>query len=201
VSGDQFVVTDKDRNLLNQVSPVFGSQKFPIPTPVLSPSVRQKRRLAWRNERSFYHRTCDLSGEPVVSIYSGDGQDTVYDQKVWWSDDWTPFSYSKEVDFDRPFFDQFSELLRDVPRLAVLNAKSENSTYTNYSTENKDCYMTVGAWKSENVHHSYRAIECENVLDSYDLFQCQDCYQCLESKSLSHCYYGKDCHTSSDLVL
>lgn len=84
LSGKEFVVTDKDIELLDKISPVFGGQKYSLPTPTLSPEERQRRRLSFRNERKMYKRKCDKSGQEIISLYSPDKPYVVYDQKVWW---------------------------------------------------------------------------------------------------------------------
>ncbi len=93
ISGQEFFVTDKDLELLDIISPVFGGQKYSLPTPTLAPDERQKRRLSFRNERKMYKRKCDLSGKEIISVYSPDKPYPVYDQKVWWSDDWDSTDY------------------------------------------------------------------------------------------------------------
>lgn len=84
LSGKEFVVTNKDIELLDTISPVFGGKKYSLPTPTLSPEERQKRRLSWRNERKMYKRKCDFTGKEIISVYSPDKTYPVYDQKVWW---------------------------------------------------------------------------------------------------------------------
>lgn len=41
----------------------------------------------------MYKRKCDLSGKEIISVYSPDKPYPVYDQKVWWSDDWDSTNY------------------------------------------------------------------------------------------------------------
>lgn len=93
ISGKEFFVTDRDKEYYDKKSPLFSGQKYPIPTPTLSPEERKRRRLTWRNERKLYHRKCDKTGNSLIAIYSPEKPYTVYDQKVWWSDDWNPVEY------------------------------------------------------------------------------------------------------------
>ncbi len=100
-------MTDKDREFYEKISPTFAGQKYIIPSPALCPEERQRRRLAFRNERKLYHRKCDKTGNQIISMYSPDKPYTVYDQKVWWGDDWSAMDYGLNFDFDKPFFGQF----------------------------------------------------------------------------------------------
>ncbi len=127
-----FEITDADLQFYDKVSPVIGGKKFPIPPPTLCPDCRTQRRFAFRNERKLYHRKCDYSGKQMISVYSPDKRYTVYEPAVWWSDVYDPLTYGRDFDFNRPFFDQFAELNRAVPKAAIQNAKSENCEYTNY---------------------------------------------------------------------
>lgn len=93
LSGKEFFVTDKDRELLTKVSPIFGRKTFILPTPSLCPEERQRRRLTFRNERKMYKSKCSKTGREIISLYSPEKNYTVYDQKTWWSDTWSASEY------------------------------------------------------------------------------------------------------------
>ncbi len=84
LSGKEFIVTDKDVELLDKISPIFDNKKYSLPSPTLSPEERQKRRLTFRNERKMYKSKCSKTGREIISLYSPDKNYIVYDQKVWW---------------------------------------------------------------------------------------------------------------------
>ncbi len=113
--GVDFPITDQDLEFYDKISPVFADVKCTIPAPTLCPDCRLQRRLSWRNERKLYKRDCDATGKTIVSIYSPDKPLKVYHQDFWWSDAWNPLDYGRDFDFNRPFFEQFDELFRDVP--------------------------------------------------------------------------------------
>lgn len=99
-----------------KVSPIFGGRKYQIPPPIFCPDCRTQRRLAWHNERKLYKRKCDVTGKDIISIYSPDKPYIVYHQDYWWSDSWDPMDYGKEFDFNKSFFDQYSELFLHSPK-------------------------------------------------------------------------------------
>lgn len=117
--GISFVVTDKDIEFYDLVSPIFAGRKESIPTPTPCPDCRQRRRLAWRNERKLYRRKCDMTGRDIVSIYSPDKSYKVYHPDAWWSDGWDALSYGREFDFSRTFAEQYEELFAAVPRKSL----------------------------------------------------------------------------------
>jgi hypothetical protein len=84
VSGAEFPIYASDAAFYEKISPSFDGIKYNIPYPTLCPEERQKRRLLFRNERNLYKRTCDATGESIISIYSPDKPYKVYNQKFRW---------------------------------------------------------------------------------------------------------------------
>ena len=78
----------------------------------------------------------------MISIYSPDKKDfVIYNQDDWWNGKWNPLDYGRNFDFTKTFFEQYSELQKIVPRIAVLNGLSENTQYANHAYHNKNSYM------------------------------------------------------------
>jgi len=98
-------------------------------------------RFAWRNERKLYHRKCDLTGKQIISVYAPDSPYVVYDQHEWHSDKWDGMKQGRTFDFNRPFFEQFDELMRSTPKISVFTSQNVNSDYTNGAQQDKNCYM------------------------------------------------------------
>ena len=48
-----FEISDKDRELYDECSPVFNGKKYSIPDPIYCPDCRLQRRMAFRNEIFF----------------------------------------------------------------------------------------------------------------------------------------------------
>lgn len=212
-SQQSFFITDKDIKTLDSLSPICNGEKYTLPWPKLCPSERQRKRLAWRNELGFHKRTCDLSGQPIVSLYSPDKPYKIYSQQSFWSDSWSPFEYGCEFDFNTPFFPQFDELLHRVPIIGSVVIDSENSEFNNYVGKSKDIFMSVRVGDSRDIYYCYLAIKSDNCIDcsyitecSYCLW-CMDCETCNEtfySRNCSHCqnvWYSKDCSGCQDCLL
>ncbi len=208
-----FEVTKEDLAFYDKISPVFGGKKYAVPPPTLCPDCRMQRRLAWRNEKRLYHRKCDMTGKQIISIYAQDKPYTVYEHREWYSDKWDPLSYGKDVDFGRPFFPQFDELLHAVPMRSVnLQAENLNSEFTNLSTRNKDCYMIFAANDNEDcyygtyLHRSKNLVDCFFTFDSEWCYECIDCYRChrlLQSQFCEGCSesaYLFSCKSCTDCI-
>ena len=163
------------------------------------PDCRRQRRFAWRNERQLYHRKCDLTGKQIVSIYSPDKPYKVYDQHEWHSDKWDGLDYARDFDFNRPFFEQFDELLKDVPKLSVFTSRNENSDFTNGSQQNKNCYMIFVSDHDEDCYYSYGIDSCKDCMECLNCYECEMCMECIDcsgSYNLAHCQMSHNCSDS-----
>jgi hypothetical protein len=201
-----FDITDKDLEFYEKISPNFWGKKYLIPTPILCPECRQQRRLTWRNERKLYKRKCDASGKEIISIYSPDKNYTVYNQDFWWSDSWEALSYWREFDFSKSFFTQFNELNNKVPKLAIIWANNENSSYCNLSADNKNCYLISESSNNEDCFYGYWLqksrdwVDCSFIHEWENCYNCDDCFNCNHSFFLSsckncyNCFFLEDCY-------
>ncbi len=102
-------------------------EKVGAPLPLYCPQCRAQRRLAWRNERTMYRRTCDLCTRSIVAIYPGSVPWPVYCAPCWWGDLWDPQSFALDYNSTKPFFAQFRELQSKVPRIGLLSLNSEHA--------------------------------------------------------------------------
>lgn len=177
-------------------------EKIGVPAPTLCPPCRRQRRMVWRNDFTFYNRDCDATGESIVSLYAKEKDRTVYSVKYWWSDAWDPKTYGRDFDFSRPFFEQFHDLQKEVPLLALMNDNDIGSVrceYTQNEAYAKNSYMVSMAWKNEECMYSYgvsgpNAVE---IVDSVDIFNSERVYQCI---FLNQSYDCKFCYYSANLV-
>ncbi len=210
--GQSHEVTPSDLEFYDLVSPVFDSKKYEIPPPKLCPICRHQRRLAFRNERKLYQRRSDLSGKSIISIYAPDQPFTVYDQEEWWSDKWNPLDHGKDFDFSRSFCDQLRELYEAVPHVSLYNTNTENSYYTNYALNQKNCYLVFGAGNNEDCMFGKFIVQCKDVVDSLAVYLCELCYEGVASERCFNCRYFvnsrgcanslmiEDCTSCQDLI-
>ncbi|MDP2630601.1 MAG: hypothetical protein Q8P56_04290, partial [Candidatus Uhrbacteria bacterium] len=129
----EFEITDGDRAFYAKIN---------LPEPLWCPDCRQMSLWAFRNERNYYSRHCDLCKKAIISVYHPDRIKNVYCQKCWWSDAWDQKEYGKDFDASRPFFDQYRELLEEVPKLCMMNddtISSQNCEYCYDFAYGKNC--------------------------------------------------------------
>ena len=218
LSQKEFEITQDELGFLEQVSPVFDEKKFLLPAPKISPQERLRRRLALRNLRYLYKRNCDLSSRSMISFYPPDAPHKVYYSDEWWGDSWDPLDYGRDFDFSQTFFEQFSQLYRQVPTLNHYVILSENCEYINGAASCRNCYLCFNLDYCEDCCYldtchaliscfdclsmgkselCYECLECEGC---YSLFFSSRCVSCSESYFLKECRSCRNCIACSNLV-
>ena len=172
--GKNFEITDTDQKFY---------EKMTVPSPTFCPECRTQRRLAFRNDRSLYKARSALSGKEIITMYHPDHGFTVYDQKEWHSDQWDPLDYGRDFDFDRPFFEQFAELRKTVPRFNIFNIDTENCEYVNYAPHCKSCYLLFGSWFNEDSLYGQTLNECKSCVDNLFVDKSELCYENIDSNN------------------
>ena len=195
-----FEITDEDRRFLDMLSPIIGDKKYDLSPPTLCPECRQQRRLAQANQLNLYERKCDLTGASIISNYHPSSPYKVYRQEDWYSDKWDPFEYGRDIDFSRPFFEQWHELSLSVPRPAMHRGfqYDENAEYTNYAGKNKNCYLIFDSDENWDCYYSYSLQRSKSCLDCFRVRDSELCYECIDSIKCYNCSFVQDCDNCSD---
>jgi hypothetical protein len=207
-----FQVAPEDLKFYDTVSPIFNGKKYAIPEPDLCPDCRQQRRLAFCNERNLYPDTCNMCKKRILSEHPPELNQTSYCRDCWISDKWDVRDYGQDFDFSRPFFEQFHELMRRTPMLALNQTGTmQNSDYVHYAGFSKNCYLIAHADFCEDCMYGYGfkqnrscidgfynlhdelCYDCVDVHKSYGLTACQDCQNCHSSAFLRDCIGCKNC--------
>lgn len=193
-----FEILSSDFAFYDKISPVFNDEKYSLPPPTLCLDCRLQRRLAWRNEFKLYKRSCDFSKKNIISIYAPDSAYKVYSPEVWWSDHWDALTFGRDFDFQRGFFEQFSELLKNVPRLSLMCKQSENCDYCHNTLFSKNCYLSTLSLRCEDCLYTYDTIECRDAIDGLHLFKCERCYECINCRECYESAYLQDCENCAN---
>jgi len=192
-----FEISDTDLEFYKKISPTFAGKTFEIPAPTMCPKCRAWRRLAFRNERNFYKRQSS-DGKEIISVFSLDKKYPVYSQEQWWSDQWDPLSFGQDFDSSRSFFEQFSELMQKVPRIALMHRNSENCDYTNVCADNRDCYILIESSNNEKCYFSYWMQLSNSCMDCAFCNKCELCYEVTNSDNCYSLKYSRSCTNCRD---
>lgn len=174
-------------------------EKMSVPEPTFCPQCRSQKRLSFRNEINLYTRKCDFTGKDIISMYSPDKAYKIYDQEVWWSDKWDPYMYGRDFDFNKPFFEQFVDLQKYVPRMSLNCIGNENSYFANYALRNKNSYLIFTADFNEDSYYGRFSDKNFHSCDFDFTFDSTYCYETVDMYGGNACMFSQKCHGSSDL--
>ena len=194
--GVPFTVYNEDIELYDKLSPTIGGTKLTIPHPTLCPDERQRRRLAFRNERYLYKRPCAVTGKTIISAYSPDINLQVCSKEEWLKLDNRDFG--RDFDFERPFFDQFEELFKDTFKCAVIqDGEMINSSFTHFTGWLKNCYMVFDTGKCEDCLYGVLLVYSKDCMDGLYLTECELCYDSVKLENCYETFYSSYCANCS----
>ena len=194
-----FVFTDAEQEILAKVSPLIGGVRYAIPAPDVCGLCRAQRVTTYLNEKNLFQGTCAITGKPILSLYHPDSPYKVIDTDVWWSDRFDAQSYGvQDIDFSRPFFEQFLELKRRVPRMNVSTQELDNSPYVNAAGKLKNCYMVFNTGVCENMLYGKTLWLVRDSIDCFYSTDLEQCYSVLDSSDCYNCAYLQDCTNCKD---
>lgn len=174
-------------------------EKIKVPPPTWCPECRMMRRLVWRNERFLYRRKEDKEGKEILAMYPPESPVRVFTIDFWNSDNWEPLEYGRDYDFSRNFFEQFRELLEQVPLPARSVVRLVNSDYCNNAGDVKNGYL---CFNSDKIEDSAYVVIAWRVKDSFELYDSRDleqCYEGVEIDDSSRVFFSFDCEQCNDV--
>lgn len=184
----QFTIEPEDFDFYRRIN---------VPPPTWCSECRLIRRLLWRNERALYKRTCDLCKESTLAVYSPSSAYRVYCVDCWWSDKWDPTTFGTPYNFSVPFFEQYRNLMKRVPLIALAHRDAYDSQYANYITEVRNVYLSYSTiYGSENVFYSKNIDKSRWIYDSLDVSDSERCYQnisVVKNFNCTYAYFSRNC--------
>ena len=148
-----------------------------------------KRRMAWYGYRILYKR------DDMITFYPPDSGHAIMDQKIWWGDSWDPKAYGREYDFNRPFFEQWNELFKAVPKPALHTDYSTmiGSPYCNGASYLKNCYLCFKFDRSEECGYCNSCSLLKNCFDVSWSNGAELCYECVNLERCYQVFFSQDC--------
>ncbi|MEK9194387.1 MAG: hypothetical protein AAB884_01105, partial [Patescibacteria group bacterium] len=160
-------------------------KKINVPPPTFCPQCRMLRRWIWRNEHNLFRRKDAISGKNIFSNFPSQVEAKITDQTYWNSDEWDPLEYGKNYDFSRPFFEQFRELLNEVPWPSKSVLRMVNSDYSDQASDLKNCYLCFSGDVAED---SAYCVNFANLKDCFDLREAGKCELSYDSMIIGASY-------------
>ena len=175
-------------------------EKMKVPPPTFCSECRMIRRMVFRNERVLYKRKCNAPShtEEIVSTFSPEKPVTVYDDRYWWSDAWSPIDYGEPYDFSSPFFEQFKQLLRRVPLINLSITNMANCSYCNVSEGDKDSFFISASERNENISYANRVVFSKDSQDLYVVNAVELCYELVNCNKCYRTFFSRNCNDCSE---
>jgi len=175
-------------------------EQMQVPPPTFCPDCRLQRRLAFRNEHFLYKVKSGFSGKEIFSMHPPESGLNVFENEIWYSDQWDPKTYGQDYDFSKPFFKQLNGLLRKVPVFALSVIRGVNSSYSNNFDGFKNCYLCFNGNFCEDCMYCVTASNSKNSLDLAACSKCENCYDSFWLDSCTNCLYSVQCSDSYNLL-
>lgn len=193
-----YTIVPSEQALLERLAPKLGEKQLSLPLPTRCPDCRLRARMVFRNNNYVFLRPSSLTNKQIFSWYLPDTPFPVVENSHWWSDAWDALEHGRELDFSRPFFEQFAELRDAVPHPALSVQNLENSDYCNNANDLKNCYFVFNSAKSEDsfysdhIDFSRDCIDCSFSTSCELCFDCIDCLRCYSLQSSESCEQCRD---------
>lgn len=178
-SGTPFTISDREQEYCESRG---------IPLPDISYQERFREMCAFRNESTLFIRKSSQTGQEIVSCYRPDSVFPVIEREIWFSEQYDPLAYGQAYDFNRPFFEQYRELLQRIPHPGTIVRNIEASPYVNLSLDLFNCYYCFACVHCQDSYYNWRAINSRDCVDNSFIFDCELCYECIDVRS---CYNVK----------
>jgi len=178
--------------------------------PTLHPLYRLLHLGAFWQHWALHKRTCDKTGQSIISVYP---LDCPY--PVWHKDEWVKGTDPPGADFQagQPVFPQLWEFFRKSPIAHNVGVGCENCEYTDDFWHSKNCYLCHSGFECEDLRYCYRTVQlrtCRHCVFSFDsercvdLINCHNCYNVLFAQNCWQCSdsaFLYDCRNCSDCIL
>ncbi len=196
-----FDLTDDEWAFIQRMKFSFGETTVLPQQPTMCPACRMQVRTCHRNEKNLHRNVSAKSGKNLISIFAAKplwgSPYKVYMQEEWNDDNFDPLAYGRDFDFSKPFFEQFANLSKDVPHMAVVTISNENSDYTTGTGYCKNCYLINSSEYCQDCFYGKLYQNCTDVSDSAYMYTCELCYGCFSLHDCTRCTYvsfSKNCH-------
>lgn len=188
---EDFLIDENDQIFYNRIS---------VPIPDFCPTCRQQWRMLFRNFKTLYKRKSDKSGKMIISMYNPDAKFPVWDIPEWYADDWNAMDYGIDYDSNRSFLDQLSNLFNKVPHFALMNTKSTNCEYSNFTWKSNNCYFVFGCVEDEACDYGHIVWNSTDCVDNLYVHKSELCYECIDCRESNRLLYSQECEACVDSI-
>ncbi len=175
--------------------------KIKVPPPTWCPDCRYRRRLSWRNTWHLFKKKDARTGKEIFSIFPEESPVKIYDREFWTSDGWDPLDYGRDYGWDKPFFEQFRDLMLDIPLPAHSVTNLVNCQYCTNANDIKGCYLVRAASFTEDSLYLIWDSGSKRCLESHMTVRCELSYGNVNTTRCYKTFFSVDCEDCQDVVL
>jgi len=190
-TGETFEIGEREIELCKTL-------RIPPPTTVWWANARKG--LAYTAGLELFRRTLD-DGASVVSMYDPGSPAKIIPNAQWYSEAFDPMAFDKDVDQGKAFFDQWAAFSSRIPRPAIVqDIQSENSEWSVYSNELKNCYANfIGVANEDQIYSDGNGWTKHSVLCAWCM-NCEWCYECVSCHFCNGCAFCERCDRCVDVL-
>ena len=188
ITRKEFEITDED---------LAFYQKINVPPPTLCPEERERRRWSWR-DKDFFIKKCDKCNERVMSWFSPDLPVITYCETCYRSEEFEALEYGRDFDFNRPFFEQFEEMMKLVPRHTSNALRNENSKYIISAHKNQNCYFIDEIDECRDCYFGFNIQFSKNIVEGIYIRESEICYDLIKGENCHSVFYSKNIFNCSN---
>jgi hypothetical protein len=186
-----------DVELLKELAPRIGDQRFDIPAPTRCPECRLALKMAFDTNGEMYRRNDSWSGASILSIYPPEAPFPVISQSAWYADGWDALQPRVEQPPTERFIERLHALRNIIPRPAQKIVQSENCDYCSLAYFSKNCYLLYGA-AAEDCMYGYISNSILRCLDFSFAIRSRYCYQIVECQNCERVFFSHYAESCSD---
>jgi len=173
-------------------------ERFGFPVPEIHPIARRIQKQAYANAWDLYWTTDARTGKKILSCYDPIEHPIVYDHTYWMSTDFDARDYGRQFDFSRSFFEQYVEMVAEIPKPNLVILSSENVDYCNNLYHTKNSYLCFNTLGCENILYGSGVFESRDSMNFYNCGKCELCYVCVKCLNCYGLYWSEFCVDCND---
>lgn len=188
-TGQAFEVNPLEKELRQKMK-IEGEPEF-------QPAYRLMELSAFWPHWHLYKRTCDNTGQNIVTAY---GQDCPH--PVWHKDIWLKEANPPGADFNPSvsLFEQMWSFFKQAAIPHTIGTGNINCEYADDWWYSKNCFLCHSGVDDEDCRYCYRIVRCKDLHRSVFSFESERCFdliyshRCFQTVFAFNCWNCSDCH-------
>lgn len=198
ITGREFLVSEQEQAHLDKMFQTNPCLKEPLPLPTVHPYEELRRQCAFANYLNLFKSKSALSGRNQLTRHNPELGNKICTVDEFWSDAIDNSQFGRPYCFDRPFFEQWRDLVHDCYLLPLNNFNTEGSSYVNGATNVSNSYLCFNIIESQDCMYCFSHHRGSDNVDCVGATSAQFCYSCVDIENCYECQHCQDCKNSNN---